>query len=374
MKKFISFLISTFLIASTIGNSFACTALVVTDINGNAYKGRTVELSALLPSTLTYLPVGTRVDSLTPDGKPGNTFNTKYLALGLAYPYPGSNLPAFVDASNDQGLTISLNSLNNSSGPPVGKDASKIISANNIPIWVVGNFKNVAEVKAALLSGANDFWLPSTPVLGNLPYPIHYGIWDKTGAGIVLEFMNGKMHVYDNPVNVMTNGPAFPWHLENLNNYTFTNQDKNTGQLGKLKLQTQDAGIALTSLPGAETATGRFVKAAFYANYVRKGKTPDEAIITLGHIMNNFDRPFDLTVDAAGAKGDGGSLKGMSSEVTLMTTMIDLSRNLAYFRSIDTLNWAVVDINKLKNVNQIKNISIYDLNRNNVDAFNAFYK
>lgn len=210
--------------------------------------------------------------------------------------------------------------------------------------------------------------------MGNLPYPIHYGIWDKTGAGIVLEFMNGKMHVYDNPVNVMTNGPAFPWHLENLNNYTFTNQDKNTGQLGKLKLQTQDAGIALTSLPGAETATGRFVKAAFYANYVRKGKTPDEAIITLGHIMNNFDRPFDLTVDAAGAKGDGGSLKGMSSEVTLMTTMIDLSRNLAYFRSIDTLNWAVVDINKLKNVNQIKNISIYDLNRNNVDAFNAFYK
>ena len=103
MKKFISFLISTFLIASTIGNSFACTALVVTDINGNAYKGRTVELSALLPSTLTYLPVGTRVDSLTPDGKPGNTFNTKYLALGLAYPFPGSALPAFVDASNDQG-------------------------------------------------------------------------------------------------------------------------------------------------------------------------------------------------------------------------------------------------------------------------------
>lgn len=162
--------------------------------------------------------------------------------------------------------------------------------------------------------------------------------------------------------------------MTNLNNYTFTNKDKNTAQLGSLKLETQDAGIALAGLPGAETATGRFVKAAFYAHYVRKGKTPDEAVVTLGHIMNNFDRPYDLTVDAAGGIGDGPRGNNLSSEVTDWTVMNDLSRNLYYFRSINALNWVMVDMNQLKNVTHFKSVSIQDLNKAGVDATSLFIK
>jgi len=107
---------------------------------------------------------------------------------------------------------------------------------------------------------------------------------------------------------------------------------------------------------------------------VRKAKTPDEAIITLGHIMNNFDRPYDLSIDGGGGMGDGTRGKTKTSEVTEWTVMNDLSRNLYYVRSINAMNWSVVDMNKLKDLKKIKSVSTYEVDKAGADAFTLFYK
>jgi penicillin V acylase-like amidase (Ntn superfamily) len=245
----------------------------------------------------------------------------------------------------------------------LGSDNSRILSGQLFSTWVLGNFKTVDEVKKVLSSGDVQIWLPDVKLFDSLPVPLHYAIHDKIGGAIVIEFTDGLANIYDNPVNVLTNGPHFPWHLENLNNYTFDNVDKNTGQLGKQTLATADSGIALTSLPAANTSQGRFVKAAFYANYVRKGKTPAQAINQLGHIMNNFDRPDGFTIDPAGSVGDGPSSNEASSEVSVFTVMKDLSHGKYYMRSINnSLNWAVVDLAALKDLKEVKAISAYEIN------------
>lgn len=375
-KTFVASLVaSTYLFASA-GPVQACTSILVTDKNGNGYHGRTLEYSSSVPTQLTYFPAGTRIASTTPSGKQGITFNTKYAILGMTAPMvPTAKQVSFAEGMNEQGLSFSMNWLNNSTSPPVGSDDSKILAVNDLGAWILGNFKTVAEVKAAMTTGSTQFWVPIVPFLDpSSPMPQHYAINDKNGGSLVVEFTHGKTNVYDNPVGVMTNGPEFNWHLENLSNYTFTNKDKNTGQLGKLKLATQDAGIALTALPSAQTSQGRFVKAAFYANYVQKAKTPEQAIITLGHIMNNFDRPKDLTVDDAGGVGDGTRTKAISSEVTVWTVMNDLSRNLYYLRTINALNWSVIDMNQLKEIKTIKSISTNDVDKSGADVFSLFLK
>jgi penicillin V acylase-like amidase (Ntn superfamily) len=375
IKSIVSLLLAGSLIFSSIGNAIACTALVITDVNGNAYHGRTMEFSMQIPTMMTYVPLGSKIESVTAAGAKGLTFNTKYAILGMTGDMvPGAKQPLIFEGANDQGLSFSLNEFNGVSAPAVGNDASKILSMNDFGSWILGNFKTVAEAKAALLSNNTQFWLPNVPMTGNVALPGHYAIFDKKGNGLVVEFVNNKMNVYDNLVGVMTNVPEFPWHVTNLNNYTFTNVDKNTGKLGKQPLQTADAGIALTGLPSSQTATGRFVKAAFYANYVKKGKTPDESINLLAHIMNNFDRPQDLTIDPPGGVGDGPRGNKSSSEVTQWTTMNDLSRNLTYVRSINAINWTVVDMKKLKDVKQMKSVSTYDVDQAGADAFNLFYK
>ena len=46
----------------------ACTALMITDANGVAYSGKTMEFSEPLPLAMTYLPAGTAMISLAADG------------------------------------------------------------------------------------------------------------------------------------------------------------------------------------------------------------------------------------------------------------------------------------------------------------------
>jgi penicillin V acylase-like amidase (Ntn superfamily) len=352
----------------------ACTTILVTDTSGRAYHGRTLEFSVILPMDMTYFPAGTKVISSTPAGNQGLTFDTKYPILGMSYPVlPSAKQVTFVEGINDQGVSFSANWLTGTDSPAVSQDDARILAASDFGAWVLGNFKSVEEVKEAMGNGQPEIWVPASPLDPKAPLPLHYAINDKTGNSIVVEFTDGKLNLYDNPVGVLTNGPDFPWHLKNLQNYTFTNVDKNTGQLGKLKLATQDGGIALTALPSAETSQGRFVKAAFYANYVRKAKTPDEAVVTLAHLMNNFDRPYDLTVDEAGGTGDGVRSSSTSSEVTTWTTLQDLSRNLLYFRSIEAMNWAVIDMGKLKDVKQIKTVSTSDVDKAGADSFKLFY-
>ena len=197
---------------------------------------------------------------------------------------------------------------------------------------------------------------------------------DRAGGSIVLEFMNGKKSVYDNPVNVLTNGPEIPWHLINLSNYTQSNVDQNVSQYGNLKVSQAASGIAASSIPSSQTPIGRFVKAAFYNTYVQKAETPDDAVVTLGHIVNNFDRCRNLTIDypVAGLIGDGGGGNGPSCEVTDFTVMNDLSRNLYYTRSIYTLNWTVVDLNKLSGVKQSRSVDAYEIHKLGTDATGFF--
>ena len=375
MKSLANYLVASSLLFSSVGNTFACTAIVATDLKGNAYHARTMEFSFQLPTSLTYFPAGTKIESVTPTGNQGLTFDTKYAILGMTISAVATAKQVLViEGANDQGLSISGNELNDSSAPPVGTNPLVILSGADFGAWILGNFKTVSEVKSALQDDKVEIWLPTIPMVDNMVLPLHYAITDKAGNGLVVEFQDGKKKIYDNPVNVLTNGPEFSWHLTNLKNYTQDNINKNTGQLGKLKLNTEDSDIALSGIPSSQTAAGRFVKAAFYANYVRKAKTPDEAIVTLGHIINNFDRPYDLTVDGAGGVGDGPRSNAKSTESTDWTVMNDLSRNLLYVRNVEQLNWTVIDMAKLKDVNKIKTVSTYSVGQAGAEAFNLFYQ
>ena len=48
---------------------------------------------------------------------------------------------------------------------------------------------------------------------------MHYTIYDKTGAGIIIEFTNNRRAVYENTVGVCTKSPPYDFHMINLRNY-----------------------------------------------------------------------------------------------------------------------------------------------------------
>jgi len=348
----------------------ACTALMITDTKGNAYSAKTMEYAVPMPFEMSYVPAGTKVVSVTPGNKPGLSFETKYPVLGVsADAGVGNGINMMVESSNNQGLSLSTNEMPGSQSPAgAGSDAAKALAATDLALYLLGNFKSVAEVKEALQGGAVSVWLPKIPLVGDIEAPFHYILFDKTGAGIVIEFLDGKMNVHDNPVGVVTNAPEFPWHLKNLNNYAqLNNVDKNTGQFGQLKVGAPDSGNALANLPSSQISPGRFIKAAYYTQFVRKADSPEDAVITLGHIMNNFDRPYDLSIDK-GYSAEGGKAGTTSSEVTLFTWMNDKSRNLFFLRTIDALNFATFEIEKLAPIKSVVKVPLAKINDASLDG------
>lgn len=106
-------LIVSALSVSLTTNVLACTAMLYRDASGHAYQARTNEYPGFQPDELTYYPAGTRIESTTPDGKQGLTFNTKYAILGatLKGMTPNAKQDIVHEAVNDQGMTVSTNAF-----------------------------------------------------------------------------------------------------------------------------------------------------------------------------------------------------------------------------------------------------------------------
>lgn len=337
-----------------------CTVFNYIDGNGVGYQGRTHEDPVFYPEALAYFPAGTRIESVTPQGKGGMSFNTKYSILSVVIRGLVANAKqdSLLEGANDQGMTFTCNLLKDTTSPVVSSDDSHVLSAADLGTWALGNFQNVAQVKKAIESGEIDIWVPTTPRFDNVTSPVHYALFDKTGAGIVIEPTDHKIQVYDNPVGALTNNPPFPWHLMNMRNYAhLTNVDKNSGQFNSLKVNALDPGNALESLPSGHTSTARFVKAAYYSSFSKKASTPKEAILTLAHIVNNFDRVANITLDLPDGSGVGAA-GAPSTEITLFSSFNDLVENHFYIRTVNAMNFTKFDMRKLTALTSIKEIPL----------------
>ena len=269
-----------------------CTSLIYRDAAGRPYFGRTLELTVELPYQVAYVPPGTPFSSASV-GHPALGYRACHAFVAVTVPdrVPAADAPvAFADLKvleglNDQGLTFSLLSYPAASGKQKAVDLTRaVLSASDLGSWALGQFATVAEVKTALAE--QPVMLEALAMLGGVESPFHYVVHDATGAALVIEFDHGAMTLHDNPVGVMTNGPAFGWHLTNLDNYTFlSNVDRSRATFGTYTATQPDSGIATAGLPASNTSVGRFVRAAYYAQFTEAAATPDLAVTTLAHII-----------------------------------------------------------------------------------------
>ena len=329
-----------------------CTSLIYRDSSDGVYFGRTLELSMELPYQLGYFPVGQPFSSVV-EGHPAMEYQGLYRFLAITMPdrAPAADRPLLtndfkvLEGVNEQGLTFSLLAYPATGCPrTAARVTQSILSASDLGAWLLSQFGSVAAVKNALAKQTVS--VVKLAMLGGVASPFHYVVHDSGGAAIVIEFSGGEATVYDNPVGVMTNGPAFPWHLTNLDNYTFlNNRDQSRATFGSYQAHQPDSGIATASLPSSNTSVGRFVRAVYYAQFAERASDPDTAVQTLAHIMNNFDRPRGITV--AVPDGEAGlNLEAMGSgdeetttEYTSWTSMADLQRKQLYIRTYRSLGY-----------------------------------
>ncbi|EHK3761744.1 linear amide C-N hydrolase [Salmonella enterica] len=302
-----------------------------------------------LPSWLTYYPAGTSFREKAPRGNEGMSYVSRYPVLAITSTITDGDSRDVLEGINSEGLSFSENMILNADLSTVSpSDYKKAIPVTSLGQWALARFASVDEVKEAIKEGT--FWSPELKRFGNLKSPFHYAFYDKKGGSIVVEVVSGKLHVYDNPTRVMTNGPEFPWHLTNLNNYThLTNIDRSSGELGNIKVTQPDSGIAISSLPSSDTSVDRFVRGVYYTSYANQASSDHEAINTLAHIMSRFDRPKNITTDNLGSEEEGNSVGKPVSEYTVWTTLSDLSHGVMFVRGYNDINYQKYSIAQFKN-------------------------
>ena len=275
-------------------------------------------------------------------------YKSKYAAVG-AITYKDM---AISDGVNEKGLAIGAFYFPTFAkyGEITNDNRSKALSPVDFPNWILTQFATVAEVRSAIQKGEGviaptvlEGWGPEAP-------PFHYVVYDNTGASVVIEPVDGKLKVYDNPLGVLTNSPTFDWHITNLRNYIALNpRNVPPVQIDGLKLQQLGQGSGMLGLPGDFTPPSRLVRAAVFSATAVPSPNSEQGILQVFHILNNFDIPVGVARQVE---------KGViHSDYTQFTVARDPQTLRYYYKTYDDQTIRVLDLRKFNlNAKEVKKL------------------
>jgi len=170
------------------------------------------------------------------------------------------NYPLYAEAMNEQGLCMAgLNFPYNAYYPDYTENEKYNISPFELIPWILGSCRNLIEAKRLL----SETHIIAVPFSENLPLtPLHWHIADKSGS-IVVESMKDGMHVYENPVNVLTNNPPFEFQMYNLAQYLNLHTGVPENCFSEKGILPFGKGLGSYGLPGDFSPASRFVKTAY---------------------------------------------------------------------------------------------------------------
>jgi choloylglycine hydrolase len=293
------------------------------------------------------VPPGTPYQGTLPDNTPkGLKWNAKYgmVFMGVC------DTHLALDGMNNQGLAAGYFLF-----PGYAqfqhfepKKADVTLSHYEVVTWILANFSTVAEVRQAL--GRVQVCKGSLPGIGDLP--VHISVHDGQGKSLVIEYVKGKLHVYDNPLGVITNSPTFDWMLTNLNNYiNLSPVNVPQRELHDVTLKQLGQGSGMLGLPGDFTPPSRFVRMVALTQGALPVAGAAAGLSLAMNIINNVDIPKGTSRQVSDQKPE--------MDMTQWVSLSDLQGKRYYFRTYDNQNWRYLDLTKaLAGAAKIKSMSI----------------
>ena len=245
--------------------------------------------------------------------------SSHYAMIGMAH--VAGDYPLYYDAMNEKGLGMAgLNFVGNAVFQEVDDTRNNVAQFEFIP-WILCQCATLEEAKK-LLSRMN---LVGTPFSPQLPTAqLHWLIADETGS-LTVECMADGLHIYDNPVGVLTNNPPFDKQLFHLNDFMHLSpkQPENTFSQD-LNLQSYSRGMGALGLPGDLSSASRFVRVAFTKLNSRSGNSENESVSQFFHILGSVDQQRGCCEVANG-----------KYEITLYTSCCSADTGIYYYTTYE---------------------------------------
>ena len=326
----------------------ACTGIQLQTEDGTFVSGRTLEFGIFFETSVIVVPKAYEFVGQTKLGD-GKKWQAKYASVGIII----ADNEVILDGINEKGLSVGSFYFPGFAEYSVTTPENQSISmsSSDITQWIVSQFATVDEVRAAIENNEVAISPVLTPGFPPQVQPFHFVVYDKSGKSLVIEPLDGKLVLYDNPLGAMANSPTFDWHMTNLRNYVALNPNNMPpvsifGQTFKQLGQ----GSGMMGLPGDFTPPSRFVRAAVFSATAIPETNAEKGAQQVFHILNNFDLP----VGVAREVHDGV----IHSDYTMLTVARDSKNMRFYYKTYDDQTIRMVDLSRFDpNAKSIKRIS-----------------
>lgn len=294
-----------------------------------------MEFGVDVESDVLVVPAGTELTNTLADPSKGMHYQAKYGFVGANV----LGMKAVVDGVNEKGLYVGGFYFPGYAeyAKPMPETEERALAPEDYGAWLLANFATVAEVKA----NYDKVVLVPKPIaeIGGESFPGHFVVHDSSGASVVIEPMDGKLKLFDNPLGVITNSPSFDWHLTNLRNYiNLTATNVPPVDAGGIRLTQFGQGTGLHGIPGDFTPPSRFVRAVAYSQAAQKLATADETVPQVFHLMNSFDIPVGAVRDVHEGQ--------VHNDYTVWTSAADLKNMRWLYRTYKDQTIRSVDVRK----------------------------
>ena len=259
------------------------------------------------------------------------TLSEHYAIIGTAQITDGC--PLYAEAVNEKGLCLAAL---NFPGNAVYAEAPESGKTNLAPFelfgFLLGTCATVKEAEEKLKAVC----ITHTAFKDGYPVaPLHWHIADKDQS-LVLECTKDGMHLYENPVGVLTNNPPFPFQLTNLQNYMHLTSNPPENRFAPaLKLAPYGQGMGALGLPGDASPASRFVRAAFCKWNTELPSGEEASVTQFFHILDNVAMV-------------AGSVRTPENKFdrTTYSSCINASRGIYYYKTYNNNQISAVSMHK----------------------------
>lgn len=314
-----------------------CTGIRLISKDNAVIYGRTLEFGKETNSQIIIIPRKYPFLGELPSKQKGLSWKSEYAIIGANM----LDQIGVVDGINEKGLSGGLFYFPHyaSYESITEKNYGQTIAPWQLLTWILSTCTTIGEVAKKITQ------IAVAPTLfegwDQTPPPIHAIVHDATGACLVIEYINGKQHLFNNPLGIITNSPSLDWHLTNLNNYAALSYDNVIKKIvGPLILKPTSQGSGMLGLPGDFMASSRFVRATFLSQSIEQPKTAHEARDTLFHLLNLFDIPQGAVREQT---------EGVSYyERTQWTSVADLANLRYYWHTYENRQKYTIDFSSIE--------------------------
>ena len=297
--------------------------------DGTSCIGRTMEFPNEIPWQIGVAASDLKGQcTLVPNGK---TWQAKYGVIGMS----GFNNPQwYADGMNNAGLSAHLLYMPDHATYYAPKGDGSDIGILDLIAFVLGTCSTVAEAKAAALSvNVVDVNPKEIPV----PLPLHLVIHDKDSCAVV-EFHPEGPRATDNPVQVATNSPYIEWHLTNVCNYLSLSPDNPAAiTIGGTKFAPFAQGQGFRGIPGDGTSPSRFIRVLTDVRFAPAPANEQDAELQAIRVLHGIEISTGSIMEPA----LGG---GLTQELTIWSTVSNLTGNRYLYNTYDDPQWFVIDL------------------------------